>query len=448
MVQRQQMHLTVQLIGGYGIERGAWRWPGAKTDAFINADVFVKAAQVAERGKFDALFLADTPALSVDVSSEPPQHALEPMITLTAVARETERIGLVATASTSFTEPYTLARQFRALDLISGGRAGWNAVTTSTPAAALNFGADIPDRRARYERAHEVVESVQALWGSWQDDALLLDVESGRFADASKINPVGITGKYVSSRGPLNLPPSPQGQPVIFQAGGGGNGLQLAGRFADATYNNPFDIDSATSYWQELQATVKAFGRPAGSITPFSGIITSVASTEREALQRREQLDALGDLDSRVQYLGQQLGIPLEPESLDKPIHPDLLARAFAHPGDPRSPLSLRLAREGFTVRQIIAHGPINYHPVALGTPEQVADMLQRWFEAGIGGGFNINPDVSFDGLTDFVDHVVPILQKRGLYRRDYEGTTLREHLGVPYLNGRRPASALDRGQA
>lgn len=170
-------------------------------------------------------------------------------------------------------------------------------------------------------------------------------------------------------------------------------------------------------------------------MTVFNGIVTSVASTEREALQRRRELDELGDLPSKVAYLGTQIGVPLSMDDLDKPVHEELLRDARAHPGDPRAPLALRLAKEGWTVRDIIAHGPIQYHPVALGTPEQVADMLQHWFEAGIGNGFTISPDAA-DGVADFVDHVVPILQKRGVFRTEYEGTTLRDHLGIPHQNG------------
>lgn len=429
------MHLTVQLIAGYGIEPAAWRQPGIDPSSFINADVFVEAAKIAERGKFDALFLADTPVLSTDVATGPPQQALEPIVTLTAVARETERIGLVATSSTTLNHPFTVARQFRALDLISHGRAGWNAVTTSHPGALLNYGTGVPSREERYERAHEFIATVMALWGSWEDDSLIFDTETGRFADAARVNPVGLQGRHVASRGPLNLPPSKQGQPVVFQAGGGMNGLHLAGRFANAVYNNPFDIPSGAEHASAVAQAASAYGRSPEQMTVFNGIITSVASTRGEALERREQLDALDDLPNKVAYLGQQINVPLSMDDVDKPVHPELLARARANPSDPRSPLALSLAQEGHTVRRILAHGTMNYHPVAVGTPDEVADLLQRWHETGVGKGFNINPDAT-DGLEHFVDEVVPILQERGLYRKDYEGTTLRDHLGIPRQNG------------
>ena len=436
--QRPKMRLTIQTLNGYGIEPGAWRWPGNPADAFMDVNAFVNAAKEAERGKIDAYFLADIPAVTTDLATDPPQLTLEPMITLTAMARETERIGLVATASTTFNDPYTVARQFRALDVVSGGRVGWNAITTSSPAAALNYGAEVPSRRERYERAHEFIAVVMALWGSWPDDALVLDTENGRFAHADKVRPVSVRGQHLFSMGPLGVPPSPQGQPVVFTAGGGVNGLHVAGRFADAVYNNPHDIPTAAGYAAAVGQMAQAYGRNPEHMTVFSGVITSIASSEREAIERRERLDELGDLDSKVVYVGYQLGISLSPEDIDKPIHAELLARAFASPGDPRSSLTLRLAQEGKTIREIIAYGPAHWaiHPVALGTPEHVADMLETWFDAGVGGGFNITPDVASDGVTDFVDQVIPLLQKRGLFRTEYEGTTLRNHLGLPYQNG------------
>ena len=222
---------------------------------------------------------------------------------------------------------------------------------------------------------------------------------------------------------------------MVFQAGGGLNGLHLAGRFANAVYNNPFDIPSGVELAAAVGQAAAAYGRSPDHMSVFNGIITSVASTSKEALERREQLDALGDLETKVIHLGQQLGIRLSIEDIDKPVRPALMDRARANPSDPRSPLALRLAWQGLTVRRILAHGTMNYHPVAVGTPDEVADVLQRWHEAGVGNGFNINPDAT-DGLENFVDEVIPILQERGLFRRDYAGTTLRDHLSIPRQNG------------
>ena len=436
----QGMHLTLQIPGGQGSEfANAWRLPAANKLGFIDADVFVTAAKEAERGKFDAVFLADRAAIEDDLTTSSPRSALEPVVLLTAMARETSHVGLVATSSTTYNYPYTVARQFRALDLVSGGRIGWNAVTTSSPLAALNFAEEVPTREYRYGRAHEFVTAVLALWGSWQDDALVLNAEKGIFADTSKISPVGVVGQTLATRGPINLPPSPQGQPVIVQAGGAGNGLEIAGRYANATYANPFTIDEARQYWKTVQDAVRSFGRDPREFVIFSGIITSIASTEGEAVKRRARLDELGDLPSRVGYLGAMLGVTLAPAQLDKPLTADQLALAPPHPHHPRSRRALELARRGLTVREIIAYGPIHYHPVALGTPEQVADMLEQWYRSDIGNGFSIIPDIAADGAMDFVDQVVPLLQQRGLFRKEYTGSTLRDHLGVSYQNGLAP---------
>ncbi len=428
----KQMHLTAQLPSGYGIEAGSWRWPGEKPDAMVDIDVFVKGAQEAERGKMDAFFIADIPGLTEEIASQPPlSGGLDPIVMLTAMALATERVGLVATMSSSFNEPYTIARQFQSLNIISKGRIGWNVVTTGRPFALLNYFSDVPDSPSRHARSREVVEAVRQLWDSWPEDALVLDVERGVFANPHRIQPVNYRGSYVSTRGPLLIPSTSQGSPVIFTAGGGREGFQFAIDNADAVYANPFDLEGAKNYWRALTRGAQKAGRSSGSMSMFSGVITSVASTEHEALQRREELDRLGDIESRKTYLGYMLSIRVDDLDLDAPLPADRLLNVRPNPNDPRSSRAVELAFRGLTIREILAYGPINYHPVALGTPVQVADMLQTWFEAGVGGGFNITPDSGLTALTDFVDEVVPILQKRGLLRSEYETTTLRGHLGV-----------------
>jgi FMN-dependent oxidoreductase (nitrilotriacetate monooxygenase family) len=436
MASDEQMHLTVQLSSGYGVEPGGWRWPGENPSAFIDIETFVKAAQVAERGMVDAFFMVDVPGIANDISHAQPQTSLDPIVVLTSMARATERLGLVATMSTSFNEPYNIARQFRSLDLVSRGRVGWNVVTTGAPAALLNYFPRLPASEHKHARSREVWEAVIKLWGSWPEDALILDVEQGRFADTDKIKPINFRGEFVSSKGPLTLPPSAQGMPVVFTAGGGQEGLQFAAANADATYNNPYDIQSAQRYWNALKNAMRRHGRNPRDVTVFSGIITSIASTEREALERRVALDELGEPASRVAYLGHMLGISVDGLDRDKPIPQELMDHARPSPTDPRSPRTYALAKQGLTIRNILAHGPINYHPVVLGTPEQVADFLETWFRADIGRGFNITPDSGLTALTDFVDQVIPILQRRGLFRKTYDDRTLRGHFGLPYRNG------------
>lgn len=436
MKSKGKMQLAMQLGAGYGLDAGAWRMPGADPSAYTNMDVYVELAKIAERGKIQMLFMVDTPALSVDLNNQPPETSMDPMLALTVIARETERIGLVATVSTTFNNPYNVARQLKTLDVLSNGRAGWNAVTTSNQAAAANFGSTIASRKERYERAHEFIQLVQALWGSWGEDALILDTKSGKYADMNKIRPINFSGKYLSSQGPLPIPPSAQGQPVIFQAGGGREGLELAGRYASGVYANPFDIPSAMTHRAMVRQSLTGFGRNPDEIKLLPGIIPSIASTEREALERRKQLDQFIDLPERVSYLGHMIGVPLSIHDIDLPISKDLLARRSVNPQDSSSAYALELARSGMTVREVLAHGVINYHPVIAGTPEQVANFMENWFVSGACDGFAIQPDVSFDGVSDFVDHVIPILQKRGLFHKDYEGTTLRDHMGVSYQYG------------
>lgn len=436
------MLLCLQLTSGYGAQPGSWRVPGANLFSYTDMDQFVRYAQAAERGKIQLLFFADTPALDVDLEHEPPHFAIDPLLILTSIARETERIGLVTTSSTTFNEPYNLARQFKALDVISHGRAGWNAVTTSNAAAAANFGRSVPPRAEKYERADEVVQTVQALWGSWERDAWVRDVAGKRFADMSKIQPINMHGRHVAARGPLPIPPSEQGQPVLFQAGGGGNGLDLAARYASGVYANPFTIEEGRAHRAALRLAAERAGRNPDEVKLFAGFMPSIAPTHRAALDRRRLLDQSVDLDQRVTYLGAMIGLHLRPGQLDEPLTARQLADANPNPADPRSTRALEVAREGWSLRDVLAHGVIDYHPVVPGTAADVADHMQQWFEAGACDGFSLAIDVYHDGIDAFVDQVVPLLQERGLFHRDYEGSTLRDHLGAPAQYGLDPRLA------
>lgn len=435
------MILGMQLGNGYGTQNGAWRAPGVDPSNYTDFDALVRYAQAAERGKLAFLFLPDFLGLQVDLDHESTTLTLEPMLTLAAVARGTERIGLVATGSTTFNEPYNLARQFKALDVMSHGRAGWNAVTTSDPTSAANFGQQIAPRPQRYQRAHETIQIVQALWGSWGEDAWIRDTATGQFADASRVQPVNLQGEYVASRGPLPIPPSEQGQPVIFSAGGGENGLEIAGRYASGVIGAVFTIEDARAQRGAVRDAARRAGRDPDEVMFFAGIMTSIAPTKRAALDRRIALGQDHFL-SRVPYLGAMLGLNLHPDQLDQPLTPAQLAAAHASPRDPRSPRALEIAREGWTIRDVLAHGVIDYHPTPVGPASVTADHMQEWFEAGACDGFWINIDVYEDGIDTFVEQVVPILQERGLFHRDYEGVTLRDHLGAPAQYGLDPRLA------
>lgn len=431
----KKMLIGMQIGNGYGAQATSWMADNVDVRNYTNLDAHVRYAQAAERGKFQFLFLPDFLAQSQKTDHDAPLLTMDPAITMAVMARETTKIGFAATASTTFNEPYNLARTFKTLDVISGGRIGWNAVTTSDPASAANFGAQVADRDTRYERAHEVVQIVQALWGSWQEDAWVADKDRKIFADRSRIRPVNLQGRHVASRGPLEIPPSRQGQPVIFQAGGSPHSLALTGRFANAVIGATFTIEDSRRQRANVRRAAEQAGRNPDEIKFFAGIMPTIAPTKREALDRRGQFVEPG-IRQRVRYLGTMLGLGLTADDLDRPLTEPELAAAQANPADPRSGTALQIAREGWSVRDILYHGIIDYHPSPIGPAEVTADHMQEWFEAGACDGFWLSPDVYEDGIDTFVDQVVPLLQQRGLFHTYCEGDTLRDHLGIDYQYG------------
>ncbi|MFK8243225.1 MULTISPECIES: NtaA/DmoA family FMN-dependent monooxygenase [unclassified Facklamia] len=435
---KKQMKIVLQMVSGYGGEFKTWRLPEAKADAYTDIDYYVEMAQLAEKGKLHALFMADTPALVNDLTYDTPMHSMDPLIFMTSVARATKHIGLVGTFSTTFNEPYNLARHLKTLDVISHGRVGWNTVTTSTAATAENFGTHLMSSRDRYGRAHEVIEAVQGLWGSWGEGAYLHDKESGQFADMSKISPIHYNGEYIKTAGPLPIPPSEQGQPPIFQAGPSPEGIRLAGRFASGVYANPFTIEEARDYRNILRESAVAHGRSADDINIFTGFMVTIADTKEEAIARRRQVMNFDPQETkqRLNYLSAMVGINLNSLDIEKPLPQEVRSMLQPHWQDPRSPRAVQLLQEGYSPLDTLAMGVINYHPVVVGTATDVADFLQEWFEAGATDGFSIVPDLSHDGVRAFVEQVVPILQERGIFHEDYEGNTLRENLGVSYQYG------------
>ncbi|WP_196940621.1 NtaA/DmoA family FMN-dependent monooxygenase [Sphingobacterium pedocola] len=429
---RKQMLIGLHLGNGYGSQPGAWRMPGVDPKSYTSFDARVKQAQAAERGKFQFIFLPDGPgAILADIESESPAFNLDVMMTLAAVARETQYIGLVATGSTTFNEPFNLARQFKALDIMSHGRAGWNAITSSGDDVAANYGRRIPSSEDRYGRAHEVIQLIQSLWGSWGKDAWVHNTESGQFAKREEIISINLQGKFVGSRGPLYIPPSEQGQPIIFHAGGSPNTHELAGRFANVVIGAAFTIEDARDQRNAFREAARRFGRNPDEINYIPGLMTTIAKDRRTALDRRILLGR-GSFTKRISYLQQMLGVPLDASRLEDPISKTLLENARPSRYDPRSAHALKIAQEGWSVRDILAHGVIDYHPVIVGPGVEAADHMQAWFEAGAADGFWVSPDVNSDGIDAFVDEVIPILQERGLFHKEYAGKTLREHLGAP----------------
>jgi FMN-dependent oxidoreductase (nitrilotriacetate monooxygenase family) len=435
----RQMILGGMLGSSYGALADAWRAPGVDPYSFASTDAQVRAARSAERGGFSFMFLPDFAAVRGGEERAGLGMTMDPMLALAAVARETTHIGLVATGSTTFQEPYNLARQFKALDVMSHGRAGWNAVTTSDPTVAANYGKPVAARSERYERAHETIQVVQALWGSWERDAWIGDQGSGRYFDAHKVRPINLQGQHVGSRGPLPIPPSEQGQPVIFTAGGPSpHLLELAGRYANGFIAEVWTIEEAHQQRTMVREAARRAGRDPDEVKYFPGLMTTVAPSVREGLDRR--LAVTGEAPAvRVQHLGEMLGLHLGPDRMGDRLSPDELARAHAAPVDPRSENALRVARQGWSVRDILAHGVIDYHPTVVGPGALAADHLQEWFEAEAADGFWILPDLAESGIDAFVDEVVPILRARGIYPSEYAGATLRDNLGLPEQYGLDP---------
>lgn len=434
----RQLHLNINALHS-GFVPSAWRLPESAPDAFIDVHHYVRLARIAEAGKLDAIFLADNAAI-VDQIDFRPITALEPTVLLTAVAAATTHLGVIGTASTSYNEPYNIARRFASLDLVSGGRAGWNVVTTADLPSARNFGQEaVPDHAQRYRRADEFTQLVKDLWDSWEDDAFIGDKAAGRFVDLAKVHPVRHRGEFFSVQGPLNLPRSPQGRPVLVQAGASADGRELAARHAEAVFSASQSFEESQAYARGLKQRAEALGRGPDAVKVLAGLTTIIGSTEAEARRRRDQLVDLIPWNYSLTRLAGTLGVPVDRLKLDERLPEDLALPGGGNGNHTFFHATLAHARRGqFTVRQLIrelAGG--GGHRVIVGTPEQIADDIEHWFKAGAADGFNLMPDQLPGGLQDFVDGVVPILQRRGIFRTAYEGRTLREHLGLARPAGR-----------
>ena len=426
------MHLNAFLMG-VGHHEAAWRLPESDPFACTNVEHYAELARIAERGKLDSLFLADSPMLWNSIGRRP-SGTLEPTVLLTALAGVTSRIGLIATASTTYNEPYNLARRFATLDILSGGRAGWNIVTTAGIEAARNFNLEeLPSHAERYARSTEFVDVSLKLWDSWDDDAELGDKERGVWGDETRLYPPRHVGRYFKVEGALNVPRSPQGYPLLVQAGSSEDGKGLAARYAEAVFTAQQTLEEAQGFYTDLKGRARGFGRESSSILILPGLVPVIGSTEAEALALDEELDRLIKPEYARRQLAQTLRVPESALDLDSELPKDLPDEDAIEGAKSRYTLVVSLARrERLTVRQLIGRlGGGRGHRTFAGTPEQVADAMQHWWENGAADGFNVMPAVLPSGLGLFVDHVVPILQRRGLFRSEYEGVTLREHYGL-----------------
>ncbi|WP_072803923.1 NtaA/DmoA family FMN-dependent monooxygenase [Rhodococcoides yunnanense] len=426
------LHFLVN-IGGAGYHPAAWLGPDTAPDAFIDLDHFVRAASVAERGLLDGLLFPDIPVQQPGIARAP-AATLDPTLLTSAIAVSTSKIGLIPTASTSLNRPYNLARRILTLDHVSGGRAGWNAVTTFEERAARNFGIEVlPDRDERYRRAAEFVEVTVGLWDSWEDGALVGDQAGGRFADRSKVHAVAHDGEFYSVQGPLTATRSPQGRPVLVQAGSSPQGVEFAARHAEVIYGTQFGLAGAQAFSDAVSRGAESAGRHRSDIKILPGLVPVVGSTEREARGKFDELQGRLHPDSDAfTSFARWLGFAPDDLDIDAPLsdrHRELPAERVGPQGF-FTTLTEYGAHTGATVRELLAQF-LGGHRVVTGTPESIADHIESWSLSGTVDGFTVVPAVLPTSLEDFVDEVIPVLQRRSLFRTEYATDTLRGHLGL-----------------
>jgi FMN-dependent oxidoreductase (nitrilotriacetate monooxygenase family) len=433
MTNHRQLRLGA-FMRPVSIHTGAWRYPGAYPDANFNFQHLKRFAQRLERARFDAFFMADHLAvLNMPVEALKRSHTVtsfEPFTLLSALATATEHIGLIATASTTFDQPFHVARRFASLDHISGGRAGWNIVTTSNPDAALNFGLrEHMEHDERYRRAREFYDVVTGLWDSFADDAFVRDAESGLYFDPTKLHALAHEGKYFSVRGPLNIARPVQGWPVIVQAGASEPGRQLAAETAELVFAAASNLADGKRFYADVKGRMDQLGRERDNLKILPGAFVVVGETVADAREKRERLDSLVHFDSSIASLSIALGHDIshcDPEGPLPEIPPSNASQTS------RDRVVALAKREGLNVRQL-AQRLGGFSGLAfVGTPRTIADEMEAWLVEEGSDGFNVMFPYLPEGLDDFVDKVIPELQRRGLFRREYEGTTLRENLGLP----------------
>ncbi|MFC7529812.1 LLM class flavin-dependent oxidoreductase [Actinoplanes sp. GCM10030250] len=427
------LHLNAFLMS-VGHHEAAWRLPESNPRADLDVEHFKRLAQIAERGRLDSVFLADGPVLWDQVGRRP-SGVLEPTVLLTALAGATSHIGLIATASTTYNEPYNLARRFASLDIVSGGRAGWNIVTTAGLDAARNFNLDhLPAHKERYERAAEFVDVSLKLWDSWDDEVIVADKDTGVWGDDRKIYPPEHRGRFYSVAGALNVPRSAQGRPVLVQAGSSENGRNFAAKYAEAVFTAHQTLADAQEFYDDLKRRTAEHGRDPDHIKILPGIVPIIGATPAEARDIERELERLIRPEYALAQLAGLLGVDAGVLHLDEQLPADLPEEEQIEGAKSRRTLVVNLGRrENLTVRELIGRlGGGRGHLTFTGTAVQVADKIEAWYEAGAADGFNIMPPVLPSGLAAFVDQVVPILQERGRFRTEYSGRTLREHYGLP----------------
>jgi len=429
MTNQRQLRLGV-FLAGTGSNMASWRHPNAVADGAINLDYYRTLTRKAEAAKLDFVFFGD--GLYISEKSHPNfLNRFEPLTLLAALAMETSHIGLAATLSTTYSDPFTVARQFASIDHISGGRAGWNIVTSPLEGSALNYGkSEHPAHDLRYRMAHEFLEVTKGLWDSWEDDAFIRDKESGQFFDPSKLHRINHQGEFYSVQGPLTISRSKQGRPVLIQAGSSEAGKEFASRHADAVFTSGANMEEAVKFYQDVKGRAANYGRKPDEILILPGCAPIVGDTLEQAEEKYREIANLVFIDDALNYLGRYFNdMDFTQYDLDQPF-PDL--GDFGRNGwESATDRIKQLARdENLTLRQMALRSTTP-KPAFIGTAVQVADKMEEWFEAGAADGFMMNSAVLPDGFNNFVDQVLPILKERGLFRVEYEADTLHGNLGL-----------------
>ncbi|RVT92084.1 LLM class flavin-dependent oxidoreductase [Rhodovarius crocodyli] len=430
---KRQLHLNL-FIQGIGHHEAAWRHPETNPADMMDIGYYQGLAQKAEAAKFDAVFIADALAINANIEFGPFNNFFEPLTLLAAVAAVTTHIGVIGTASTTYGEPYDIARRFASLDRVSRGRAGWNIVTSSNERAAQNFGHDTHLQHSqRYARATEFLEVAMALWDSWEEEALIADRKAGRFVDIGRVHAIDHQGAHFRVRGPLDFPRPPQGYPVLVQAGSSDDGREFAARFAEAIYTAQNTLSDAQAFYTDVKARMAGYGRKPDQLCILPGLAPIIGRTTAEAKERQQELNEYIIPQYGLHMLSRNMNIDLFSYPLDGPL-PELPPIEQINGGKSRFQVYVEMARRGnLTIRQLIQQIAFGRgHDTFAGTPTEIADHIEEWFTSGGCDGFNLlapNLPVDFDR---FVEMVLPELRRRGLFRTEYSGSTLRDHFGLP----------------
>ncbi|EHY92573.1 LLM class flavin-dependent oxidoreductase [Staphylococcus saprophyticus] len=432
MTQAQHLNIGV-LIYACGHHQAAWRMPHSSIERIGDITYYQSLARTAEQGLFDAIFFADNQSFPASSKSDMPAFWFDPLVNLAAISQVTQHVGLVATISSTFSNPFTAARQLLSLDHMSQGRAGWNLVTSMTDMEAANHSMDhLPEHEERYKKADEFAQVMNRLLESWSVDDFLHDKEDNKLINPSAINAINHEGEHFNVRGPLTTPSSPQGKPIAMQAGASDPGIALATKYADAVYAVAWNFNQASAFKNKLNQKLIQEGKPIDSLKVFPGLVTYVGQTYEEAYAKKQKLDESLEVDTALNQLAFFIRQNCHSWDLDEPVPPLSPVESFKGPKGRYQTVLEIIKDKNPTLRELLGYlSAGGGHLTLIGTPKDIVDEMERWFDAGVADGFNLMPPEFPNSLEDFVDDVVPELQKRGLYRTEYEGTTFRENIGI-----------------